>query len=207
MPKGRQRKNKNQDYSYLAKLSGQSGQADSSQSKLSMVLGALIILVVGVLIYNYFTKSNGSLGPAQQTETTEQVDVTAENLPGKYTVKKEDTLFLIAEKYYKDGFKFSEIAKANNIVNVDSIETGQVLEIPKLAEEIAQTDTGTGGGDTTIWGAKITGDVYTVAEGDWLSTIAARAYGDIMAYPKIAEANNIANPDLILPGQVLKLPR
>ena len=66
---------------------------------------------------------------------------------------------------------------------------------------------GTGGGDTTVWGPKITGDTYTVVEGDWLSTISARAYGDVMAYNKIAVANNIPNPDLIEPGQVLKLPR
>ena len=64
-----------------------------------------------------------------------------------------------------------------------------------------------GGGNTTVWGEKIAGDTYTVTDGDWLSTIAARAYGDVYAYQKIAVANNISNPDLILPGQVLKLPR
>ena len=90
----------------------------------------------------------------------------------------------------------------NNLTNENTIEVGQVLQIPKLGEEPA-----IGGGNTTIWGSKIEGDSYTVAEGDWLSTIAARAYGDIMAYVKLAEANNISNPDLIEPGQVLKIPR
>ncbi|HCB22738.1 hypothetical protein A3B42_01270 [Candidatus Daviesbacteria bacterium RIFCSPLOWO2_01_FULL_38_10] len=177
-------------------------ETQSKQSKLSMVLGALIILVAGVLVFNYFNKSKQDLGPAQQTTQEEQTDVSVENLPGNYTVKERDTLFLIAEKYYQDGYKYSELVKENNLTNENTIEVGQVLQIPKLGEEPA-----IGGGNTTIWGSKIEGDSYTVAEGDWLSTIAARAYGDIMAYVKLAEANNISNPDLIEPGQVLKIPR
>lgn len=188
--------------SYLDKISG---ETKSSQSKLSMVLGALIVLVVGILIFNYFNKNNAGLGPAQQTQNTE--DVSPENLPGKYTVKEDDTLFTIAEKYYKDGYKFTEIVKANKLANADAIETGQILEIPKVSGEAMAAETATGGGNTTVWGPKIDGDSYTVAEGDWLSTISARAYGDIYAYKKLAEANNIQNPDLIYPGQVLKIPR
>ncbi len=177
----------------------------SNQSKLSMILGALIILVVGILIFNYFKGGRETLGPAQQAQEVEG-DVSPENLPGKYTVKEDDTLFLIAEKYYKDGYKYPEIAKENNITNIDVLEKGQVLQIPKLTAEFAE-ELGTGGGDTTIWGSRIEADTYTVLEGDWLSKIAGRAYGDILAYQKIADANNIPNPDLIFPGQVLKIPR
>lgn len=176
-------------------------ETQSKQSRLSLVLGALIILVAGVLVFNYFNKSKQDLGPAQQT-TKEEADVSSDNLPGKYTVKEGDTLFLIAEKYFKDGYKFEAIALANELTNVDQIEVGQVLQIPKL-----ETEPAIGGGNTTIWGPRIEGDSYTVVEGDWLSTIAARTYGDIMAYTKLAKANNISNPDLIEPGQVLKIPR
>lgn len=214
---------------YIGKIES---NISTNQSKLSMVLGGLIILVVGILIFNYFSKSKSDLGPAQQIqqEETKQEDVSADQLPGKYTVKEEDTLFLIAEKYYQDGFKFNEIAKANNLADVNTIETGQVLNIPKLTDlqamasvspqpatsptpaepPVAQTtptELGTGGADTTIWGPKIEGNSYTVAEGDWLSTISARAYGDIFAYQKLAETNNISNPDYIVPGQVIKIPR
>lgn len=186
----------------------------SNQSKLSMVLGTLIILVVGVLIFNYFSKSKSDLGPAQQTQQQElEQDVTPGQLPGKYTVKDGDTLFLIAEKYYSDGYKFDLIAKTNNLADANVIETDQILEIPKLTKEALapapspSPELGTGGADTTVWGPKIEGDTYTVVEGDWLSTISARAYGDIFAYQKIASANNIPNPDYILPGQVLTIPR
>jgi nucleoid-associated protein YgaU len=59
----------------------------------------------------------------------------------------------------------------------------------------------------TTWGGPISGDSYTVVKGDWLSTIAARAYGDVMLYNKIAQANNISNPNIIEVGTVLKIPR
>jgi nucleoid-associated protein YgaU len=47
---------------------------------------------------------------------------------------------------------------------------------------------------------------YTVVRGDTLSAIAKRFYGKASEYRKIASANNIANPDLIHPGQVLTIP-
>ena len=137
-------------------------------------------------------------------------------------LKEGNTLFLIAEKYYQDGYKFTEIAKANNLNNVNAIEVGQVLEIPKLTEEVVASPTPQPSPETvqeapagekgttpgvSQFGTPITGNTYTVVEGDWLSTIAARAYGDVMAYQKIADANKISNPDYITPGMVLTLPR
>lgn len=208
--------------SYLDKIEE---KAQANQSKVSLILGGLIVLVIGLLIFNYFNKGKSSLGPAQQAQQQEKLDVSKDNLPGSYTVKTEDTLFTIAEKYYDNGSRFSEIAKANNISDPNQIEAGLVLKIPKPESQLAQASTtpeptstpeesseesmgtGTGGGDSTIWGSKIEGNTYTVVEGDWLSTIAGRAYGDIFAFEKIAQANNIANPDHIEPGIVLTIPR
>jgi nucleoid-associated protein YgaU len=53
------------------------------------------------------------------------------------------------------------------------------------------------------------GRTYTVLVGDSLSKIAKREYGDATKWPMIYEANRdqIKNPDLIHPGQVLNLPR
>lgn len=191
---------KKTSFNYLERVEK---ELQTNQSKVSMVLGALIILVIGILVFNYFNKPKEELGPAQQT--TAEKDVSTGNLPGKYTVKMDDTLFTIADKYYQNGYLYTEIAKANNLASVDQIETGQVLEIPKVDTETQSL--GTGGGNTTIWGERIEGNTYTIEEGDWLSTIAGRAYGDIMAFDKIAKANNIPNPDLIEPGTVLTIPR
>jgi nucleoid-associated protein YgaU len=49
---------------------------------------------------------------------------------------------------------------------------------------------------------------YTVVKGDYLSKIAKAMYGDAMKYPVIFEANKpmLKDPDLIYPGQVLRIP-
>jgi len=52
------------------------------------------------------------------------------------------------------------------------------------------------------------GRTHTVAKGESLSKIAKKYYGDAKQWPKIFEANKdtIKNPDLIYPGQVIKVP-
>ena len=49
---------------------------------------------------------------------------------------------------------------------------------------------------------------YTVQAGDTLSKISKQMYGDANKYMKIFEANKdqLKNPDMIKPGQVLKIP-
>jgi nucleoid-associated protein YgaU len=55
---------------------------------------------------------------------------------------------------------------------------------------------------------KAAATTYTVVKGDSLSKIAKRQYGDAKKWPVIFEANRdtIKDPDLIHPGQVLKIP-
>ncbi len=50
---------------------------------------------------------------------------------------------------------------------------------------------------------------YTVASGDTLSGIALGQYGDANQWPRLFEANRnqITNPNLIFPGQVLRIPQ
>lgn len=49
---------------------------------------------------------------------------------------------------------------------------------------------------------------YTVVPGDTLSEIAQKLYGDLNEWPRIFQANQdqIANPNVIQPGQVLRIP-
>ena len=53
-----------------------------------------------------------------------------------------------------------------------------------------------------------TDQTYTVVSGDSLSKIAKRYYGDANQWHRIHEANRdqIKNPDLIHPGQKLRIP-
>lgn len=52
-------------------------------------------------------------------------------------------------------------------------------------------------------------EFYTVKKGDSLSKIAKAYYGNAMKYPVIFEANRevIKDPNLIYPGQVLRIPK
>jgi nucleoid-associated protein YgaU len=69
------------------------------------------------------------------------------------------------------------------------------------------------GGRPTIFGRALI-DPYagfqqdTVQPGDTLSAIARRFYGDASLHPRAFEANTnqLSNPDLIFPGQVLRIP-
>ena len=50
------------------------------------------------------------------------------------------------------------------------------------------------------------GGLYAVKSGDSLSKIAKSYYGNVNDFKKIAEANNISDPDKIQAGQQLKIP-
>jgi len=53
------------------------------------------------------------------------------------------------------------------------------------------------------------GQFHTVESGDSLSAISKKVYGDPMKYGIIFEANKpmLKSPDLIYPGQVLRIPK
>lgn len=56
----------------------------------------------------------------------------------------------------------------------------------------------------------VEGEQYTIQPGDSLSSIAARAYGDAVLWPRIWKANQTrlrsGDPDLVLPGEVIQIP-
>ena len=56
--------------------------------------------------------------------------------------------------------------------------------------------------------AKPKAQYHMVQKGDSLSKISKEFYGDPMKYPAIFEANKpmLKDPDLIYPGQVLRIP-
>ena len=64
------------------------------------------------------------------------------------------------------------------------------------------------GSSTTAAAAASADQTYTVVSGDTLSKIAKKFYGNANAWNTIFQANKdqIKNPDMIHPGQVLKIP-
>ncbi len=61
---------------------------------------------------------------------------------------------------------------------------------------------------TDIESATVTQQIYTVARGDSLATIAKLFYGDASLWQPIWEANKmrLQNPSMIAVGQVLTIP-
>jgi nucleoid-associated protein YgaU len=91
-----------------------------------------------------------------------------------------------------------------------------IKTIPEWRNDVVAEINVTGGGSssgsaTTTSGGTATATAsktYTVKAGDTLSKIAKQHLGDANDYMKIFEANRdqLSNPDLIKPGQVLRIP-
>ena len=106
-------------------------------------------------------------------------------------------------KLYFNGTVATE-AQKNDIWNA-------IKTIPTWRDEIVADIRVTGPAATASAGAAKTAPeprTYTVKSGDTLSKIAKEFMGNASDYVKIFEANRdqLANPDLIKPGQVLRLP-
>ncbi len=103
-----------------------------------------------------------------------------------YTVVAGDTLSAIAQRF---NTTVDTLARLNNIQDVNKIYIGQVLKINgnvnnNINKNVAQED------------------VYIVVAGDTLSKIAQK-YGT--TYQELARINNIADPNKIYIGQMLKV--
>ena len=172
-----------------------------NESYLSLFLGVLVVVIMAIVITS-FMKFNNSSNKGKQTSSTHTVSTTT--LPEKYTVLPGDSLWTISEKIYGSGYNWTDIAEANNIADPDTIIEGTQLSIPDVkaimpSPEVVQA---------SIPGQEeITGESYTVVEGDNLWDISVRAYGDGFQYLEIAKANNLTNPSLIFSGNVFKITR
>jgi GH25 family lysozyme M1 (1,4-beta-N-acetylmuramidase)/LysM repeat protein len=102
-----------------------------------------------------------------------------------YIVQSGDTLSRIAQKY---NTTYKVLASINGIVNPNLIYQGQKIILPS--------------GSSSSNGNTISLSYYTVKSGDTLSEIAQR-FGTTTLI--IVRLNNISNPNLIYPGQVLRV--
>ena len=116
----------------------------------------------------------------------------------RYTVKRGDSLWKIAEERLGDGTRYVELVALNKAVldgRPDFLLPGTVLRIPIAT---ASSDSS-----------------YVVQPGDTLSEISEEHLGDADAYPSIFRASRdkvqangarLSDPDLILPGWKLTIP-
>lgn len=197
-----------------------------NESTISTILGALVIVVLGFIVINYFRNQNtGQLQPGTSTESTEQPIIQRGQGPVDYTIGEGESLWSIAQKQYGSGYNWVDIAEANKLTSPDDIAAGQTISIPDVAPRLGTDETvapvaieTTEPKPTTIAvatpaptpvmqkGEEI-GSNYVVQTGDSLWEIAVRAYGDGNQWVKIATANKLDNPNIIHQGNNLTIPR
>lgn len=174
---------------------------DSTDSIVSLVLGLAVVLVIGMTIVNYVKSKHQPAASTTQTTST-KTTMAQTSLPAKHTVVAGESLWTIAETYYKSGYNWVDIRDANNLVNPDLIEAGATLTIPTVAPKLVTTPAISAASTT----AKPKDTKYTVAPGDNLWTIAEYEYNNGYKWVDIAQANNLADPDIIYSGNVLVMP-
>jgi len=160
----------------------------------SFVLGVIIVVVLGLLVANYFTKKTQQINTGEQTVQTQQET----QAPGEYKVIANDSLSAISEKLYGSQEFWPVLARTNNIVNPNVIFVDSTLKIPQKSE-VEQIKS-----EMSVMN-------YKVQEGDTLFSISEKVYGDGSKWGLLDKANHVGrlpngNP-LIFTDSTLVIPR
>jgi LysM repeat protein len=127
--------------------------------------------------------------PSGDTAISENTGTSDVGLPNYHIVQRGETLSGISQKYQ---VSMSALQTANGLLNPSLIFVGQRLTIPGAANAVSPGYTPEQATTTHI-----------VRQGENLSAIAAQ-YGVSMWV--IAQSNNMSNPSVIYPGQILSIP-
>lgn len=159
-----------------------------SRDRKFVVAGGFFLVLSMILAINLvWPKNKSQVNISKQTDEKQVLGTTSTQEPQEeftsYAVKNGDTLFNISQQY---NIKWDLIASVNNLSEPYILHPGQILKIPQA---------------TT---SKVPGKIYTVQKGDSLASI-ARKY-NITVNDIVAVNPNLQQSDLIVPGQVIKLP-
>jgi len=172
-----------------------------------MILGAFVIVLIGVLLINYFAGRSGETVPA--------IDIEEEiTLPASHSVSEGEDLWKISEKYYGTGYNWVDIQSENNIEDPNQISVGQELVIPDVSPRITEKE-------AILTPEPIAEEIkpepiavktdsqekiHTVQRGENLWKIAELYFNSGYNWVDIAEKNNLRNPGVIEPDQKLSIP-
>ena len=179
-----------------------------AQSYTSLLLG-VVVVIIGVLFVATLVKVRHTQQTSSISTIAQPTPTTTMPQPQMYVVKEGDDLWHISEQFYKSGYNYVDIAKANNLENPGSINAGDKLIIPSITPTPSQIGMKSELTTQTVQTSSdaITTSTYTIQKGDSLWDIAVRAYHDGYKWTEIAKANNFENPGMIFSGNVLKIPR
>jgi LysM repeat protein len=177
---------------------------------ISLMIGLLVAFAISSLTYKTFLK-NIRINLAFKFPVIKfdskviKNKVVAKKPLKTYVIAEGDDLWYIAEKFYGSGFNAYDISMANKITDSSLIETGTKIIIPDVKPRQPTVGDILNGASTDQ--VTYTEGKYVVQPGDSLSIIAQKVYGDLYAWPRIMNANNLATPDQIEAGMVLIIPR
>ena len=123
--------------------------------------------------------------------------------PTYHVIQPGETLQIIANQY---GLTVQQLTQINNIANPNLIQRGQTLTVFAAApinETLINEAVVENVAPEIVQPSLVDASMYTVQPGETLADIAVR-HG--ISWPAIVQANNIENPNNVLPGQMLIIP-
>lgn len=176
-----------------------------NEQNISMLLGIVVVLLVGSLLYNYFKSVNQAPEGETSSATSEEQQVqvpTGDALPADYVVQKGDTLWSISEKAYGSGYNWVDVYAANRDVigpNSNRLLAETKINLPKVEPKVPDQQ-------MEQQSPAPSGPVeYEVLKGDNLWRILVKTCNNGYLWTKVAQANNLANGNLIEVGQKLTI--
>lgn len=160
-------------------------QAGDTLSSIAARFGTTVASLVS--INNIANPNLIYVGETLKIYTNKTISTRANSFSRTYVVVAGDTLSSIALRFETT---VNALVQLNNITNSNLIYPGEVLKIP--------TNVSIKSGATSNQHSS----TYVIQSGDTLSEIASR-FGTTVQY--LARINGITNPNLIYPGEVLKI--
>jgi nucleoid-associated protein YgaU len=107
-------------------------QLKLSESYVSLVLGAIVVIGISALFLFYLKESRSAVPTKPEVLNSSVSPVLTKTPVQTYTMGENETLWDVAVKFYGDGFAYPKIIEANKdkIENADFVPPGTVIIIP-----------------------------------------------------------------------------
>ena len=175
-----------------------SGKINWQESYASLILGAIIVIILGLLVANFLTRrGQQQIDEGQQiSEPTQEEKISTSG--GEYKTVAGDSLSKISDKFYQTQEFWPQLATVNNIANPNVLWKDIILKVPPKNEVEALK-------------VQATVTSYQVSECETFFTIAQKVYGDGSKWTLLDRANGSkrlpnGNP-LVLAGSTIAVPR